>query len=108
REVPFEIGKITEAIRKSVAVTKEADDAEAVRLARLVADRLDAEASGQVPHVEAIQDLVERVLMEEGLPATAKAYILYRAERTRIRERNTRLMKVYEDITWRDASESDA
>lgn len=108
REVPFEIGKITEAIRKSVAVTKEADDAEAVRLARLVADRLDAEASGQVPHVEAIQDLVERVLMKEGLPATAKAYILYRAERTRIRERNTRLMKVYEDITWRDASESDA
>ena len=38
---------------------------------------------------------------------TAKAYILYRAERSRIRESNTRLMKVYEDITYSDAKDSD-
>ena len=38
---------------------------------------------------------------------TAKAYILYRAERTRARDMNTRLMKIYEDITYKPAKDSD-
>ena len=60
---------------------------------------LEAEGN-ESPSVEHIQDLVEQVLMEHGHVRTAKAYILYRAERSRIREGNTRLMKVYEDITY--------
>src|SRR5699024_10489924 len=38
---------------------------------------------------------------------TAKAYIIYRAERTRVREMDTRLMKVYEDLTFKEAKDSD-
>ncbi len=57
--------------------------------------------------MEHIQDIVEQVLMERNHVRTAKAYILYRAERSRIRESNTRLMKVYEDITYKDAADSD-
>ena len=41
------------------------------------------------------------------LPSVAKAYILYRAERTRAREMNTRLMKTYEEIATRDSRLSD-
>ncbi len=53
-----------------------------------------------MPTVEEIQDCVERVLIEEGMADTAKSYILYRSNRTRAREMNTRLMKVYEDLTF--------
>ena len=38
---------------------------------------------------------MERVLIEKGFVRSAKAYILYRAERSRVREMNTRLMKIY-------------
>ncbi|MDR2939898.1 MAG: anaerobic ribonucleoside triphosphate reductase [Clostridiales bacterium] len=59
------------------------------------------------PSVEQIQDLVEEALIRDNHPKVAKNYILYRAERTRIREMNTRLMKVYEDITFKDSESSD-
>ena len=57
--------------------------------------------------MEHIQDIVERVLMDNGYVQTAKAYILYRSERNRAREMNTRLMKIYEDITFSSAKDSD-
>ena len=49
--------------------------------------------SSQSPTVEQIQDMVEKVLIDTGHSRTAKEYILYRAQRTRVREMNTRLMK---------------
>ena len=45
--------------------------------------------------------------MDNGYVQTAKAYILYREERSRAREMNTRLMKTYEDITFSKAKDSD-
>ena len=59
------------------------------------------------PTVEQIQDMVEKVLIENGHSRTAKEYILYRAQRTRVREMNTKLMKVYEDLTFKSAAEND-
>ena len=41
------------------------------------------------------------------MPARQKKYILYRNERTRVREMNTRLMKVYEDLTFQSSLEND-
>ena len=67
---------------------------------------LEVEGQAQ-PDVEHIQDLVERVLMDNGYVQTAKSYILYREERSRAREMNTRLMKTYEDITFSKAKDSD-
>lgn len=61
----------------------------------------------ECPSVEQIQDIVEKVLIENGHIGTAKAYILYRAERTRVRNMNSRLMKTFEDITYKDVSDSD-
>ena len=58
--------------------------------------------------VEDCQDIVEDVLIEHNYAKTAKEYILYRAERTRIREMNTKLMRIYEDLTFKEARDNDA
>ena len=59
------------------------------------------------PTVEHVQDTVEKVLIENGHARTAKEYILYRAERTRIREMNTKLMKIYDESkTYNDPGDN--
>jgi len=72
-----------------------------------VVEELHKDPDKKVPGVEEIQDVVERVLIEEGMAKTAKEYILYRAERTRIREMNTRLMKIYEELTFKESKDND-
>ena len=107
RTVPFDISKIAKAIDKAFCATYKTDKClEAERLAGKVLDLLESEGD-PAPGVEHIQDIVERVLIEHGYVKTAKAYIIYRAERSRSREMNTRLMKIYEDITFSNSSESD-
>mgnify|MGYP002094206559 FL=1 len=61
----------------------------------------------QPPQIEQIQDEVESQLMQMGFDNAAKKYILYRASRTRVREMNTRLMKVFDELTHADATASD-
>ena len=107
REVPFNIEKITNAIFKATRAAGEEDYDKAMALAEKVVEQLHRNPDIQVPGVEDIQDIVERVLIEEGLPNTAKKYILYRAERTRVREMNTRLMKIYEELTFKESKDND-
>lgn len=107
RLADFNEGKIAGAIDKAFRATyKPGKEAEAKRLADEVLSILEVEGEKQ-PDVEHIQDLVERVLMDNGYIQTARAYILYREERSRAREMNTRLMKTYEDITFSAAKDSD-
>ncbi len=107
REVPFNIEKIASAIFKAASVTGGKDYNTAVELAEKVADYIEKDLNKKVPEVEEIQDSVEKILIDEGYARTAKEFILYRAERTRIREMNTRLMKVYEDLTFKEAKDND-
>ena len=79
----------------------------AQRLAEQVVAEIDSGESSAIPSVEDVQDVVERVLIENGFVRTAKSYILYRAERSRVREMNTRLMRIYDDITNKAAVDSD-
>ena len=107
RLVPFHRDKIAEAIRKAFEATYRPDGAEiAEKLAEEVLSILEVEGETQ-PDVEHIQDIVERVLMDNGYVSTAKSYILYRSERSRQREMKTRLMQRYEEITFADARDSD-
>lgn len=111
REVPFNIEKIANAIYKAAQAIGGKDYDSALNIAGMVAEEIerDLSASGQkYPTVEQIQDKVERVLSKAGHSRTAKEYILYRAARTRIREMNTNLMKVYENITFQSAKENDS
>ena len=106
RNVTFNIEKIANAIYKAAQSVGGSDYEEALELSGKVVDMLMS-SDLTSPTVEQIQDCVEKVLIEEGHAATAKAYILYRSTRTRAREMNTRLMKVYEDLTFKSAKDSD-
>jgi len=78
-----------------------------MKLSELVAKKLDEQYKESVPTVEQVQDTVEKVLVETGHARTAKAYILYRSQRTRAREMNTRLMKTYENLTFKSSKDND-
>lgn len=109
RLVPFDIDKIERAIKKAFEA---AGSAKGEETARMIADTVSKglendENVSATPTVEEVQDAVERVLIEKGFVRSAKAYILYRAERSRVREMNTRLMKTFEDIVYKDAEQSD-
>lgn len=107
REVPFNIEKISNAIFKAAQAVGGQDYNTSMELAEKVTLILNEKFQGTIPGVEDIQDIVEKVLIESGHAKTAKEYILYRAERSRIREMNTRLMKVFEDLTFKEAKEID-
>jgi ribonucleoside-triphosphate reductase len=107
REVLFNIEKIANAIFKAASVTGGKDYETAVSLAGTVVEYVEEKLDKKVPTVEEIQDAVEKVLIETGHAKTAKEFILYRSERTRVREMNTRLMKIYEDLTFKDAKDND-
>ena len=108
RKVPFDPQKITDAIMKAFRACNSAKTTKtAEQLTRQVLDELEKNECIGEPSVEEVQDTVERVLIENGFVRTAKSYILYRAERSRVREMNTRLMRIYEDITNKAAIDSD-
>ena len=107
RRAPFEIEKIANAIFGAAQASGGQDYEMARGLAEQVEKVLEATAGEEIPTVEQIQDTVEKVLIESGHARTAKKYILYRNERTRVREMNTRLMKVYEDLTFQSSLEND-
>lgn len=103
----FNVEKIANAIYKAAEVLGGKDHEMAFDLAKKVERYIFDNRLSVSPTVEQIQDAVEKILIENGHARTAKEYILYRAERTRIREMNTRLMKVYEDLTFKEAQEND-
>ncbi len=108
RTVPFDKNKIVQAIFKAAKAIGGKDEDVAQDLADQVVRYLEREGGeGCVPGVEHVQDVVEKMLIENGHARTAKEYILYRAERTRIREMNTKLMRIYEDLTFKSARDND-
>ena len=106
REAPFNAEKIAGAIGKAMTAVGE-PGADALSLTEQVVLRMEDGLAGSVPQVEEIQDIVEEVLIASGHARAAKAYILYRAGRSRAREMKSRLMEVYGDLTFRDAKDND-
>ncbi|SFE10926.1 ribonucleoside-triphosphate reductase class III catalytic subunit [Peptostreptococcaceae bacterium pGA-8] len=107
RTVNFDVEKIADAIFKAAQVLGGNDRDMSEYLARQVELYLLEICHNTTPTVEQIQDTVEKILIENGHARTAKEYILYRAERTRVRDMNTKLMKIYEDLTYLDAKDND-
>lgn len=88
RVVPFDPGRIAGAVQRAMTASGEGDGSkDPGRVAEAVVSALAQRfAAGHLPQVEEIQDLVEESLILLDFPKTAKAYILYRHERARIRE----------------------
>lgn len=104
--VPFDSLKILEAIRLAGEAVKEntVPSGSLVNLTKKVIEKLP---DNLIPTVEMVQDLVEETLVENGYYNVAKAYILYRAEHTKIRQTKDDLMKIYEEITFGDSADTD-
>ena len=107
RVVLYDQNKIAAAILRSLEASGDGNAADAARVANDVQRELESRFKGEMPNIETIQDTVERQLMNHGFNDAAKAYILYRANRTRAREANTVLMKTIDEITNIDARISD-
>ncbi|OGY66286.1 MAG: ribonucleoside-triphosphate reductase [Candidatus Harrisonbacteria bacterium RIFCSPLOWO2_01_FULL_44_18] len=94
RLAPFDKTRIANAILKAMNVTKEGDEKDAERIADAVVQGLLKKymrggilIKDATPHIEEIQDLVETNLILMDFSKTAKAYILYRNERAKLREK---------------------
>jgi len=110
--VPFNRERITNAIYRAAVAVGGRDRALAERLTDQVVEILEHHCTGDwIPTVEEIQDIVEKVLIENGHARTAKAYILYRRERAMRRERrqegksqrdseNIPYRKLWEVLNW--------
>ncbi len=104
--VPFDVKKIRAAIRKA----NDAAQVEAIapyQFEKLVEEVVAAIPADQVPNVEQIQDLVEETLIAHGFAKTAKAYILYRAEHTKVRKTEKDLVNIYRELTFSSAADAD-
>lgn len=87
RVVPFDQNKVAEAVSKAMQATGENDRLAAQKCSERVISILEDELKiGEIATVERVQDVVERVLIENGHTKTAKSYILYRQKRAEIRE----------------------
>jgi len=93
RVVDFDVGRIREAVRKAMASQRVYDEAKLNAVVESIVERLAVKFGAEkIPHVEEIQDVVEAALMEHGLVEVAKAYIVYRHERARIRDEKKRIL----------------
>jgi anaerobic ribonucleoside-triphosphate reductase len=84
--IEFDQTRIKDAIFKALTATAQGDGNRAKKLSDRVVQILNRRFKEEVPHVEQIQDIVEEVFILENLVEAARAYILYREQRRRIRE----------------------
>ncbi|MDI6752262.1 MAG: ribonucleoside triphosphate reductase [bacterium] len=87
RIVPFNKEKITDVVFKALSATHDPDRKKAEKVSRQVVGAISViYKDDRIPTVENIQDLVERMLIEDGFTEVAKAYILYRDQHAGLRE----------------------
>lgn len=98
RAAAFNETKITDAIFKAAKAVGGEDRQLAMELTLEVMKSLKKQFGGSTFTVEDVQDAVEKVLIENGHARTAKAYILYRSKRTRMREAKSDLMDAVAEI----------
>ena len=97
--VEFDQNKITEAVWKAAQVVGGKDKEISKKVSNKVVKFLEENFEGKIPEIEQIQDIVEKILIEEGKAQTAKAYILYRQKKTQIRDTKKTLIDVIDTIS---------
>lgn len=104
--VKFNAQKITDAIKK--ANMESIDETfSKEQLSTITNNVIKALKNLKTPGVEQIQDAVEEVLIAGNFASTAKAYILYRAEHTKLRQAKADLMDIYNELTFTKAKDAD-
>jgi uridine kinase len=99
--VPFNPDRITNAIYRAAVDVGGRDRKRAEELAQQVVKKLEEQCpAGHNPHIEEIQDVVEKVLIENGHAKVAKNYIIYRLERARSRDSGEKISRPSGNIPW--------
>lgn len=100
--VPFNPDRISNAIYRAAVAVGGRDKEKAESLAKQVIDIIDERYNeNDKPHIEEIQDIVEKVLIENGHAKVAKEYILYREEAAKRRKKDSlHFSKPSEYIPW--------
>jgi ribonucleoside-diphosphate reductase alpha chain len=94
RIVPFDREKITSAIYRAIVATGGRDHRLAESLSARVVEILNEKYGTEaIPAVEDVQDIVEKVLVENGQAKVAKTYIIYRQKRAEIRREKQRILE---------------
>lgn len=108
RKKVFDSQKIEKAIYKAQLACGDDDVTLCKMITNKVIDCVNKDYDNKNISVEEVQNIIENVLIEMGEAEIAKAYIRYRAERTKVRERKTNLMKSLHDITFKDSKDEDS
>lgn len=113
RKVSFNEDKISNAIRKALIsahpddkFTSQYEEDLVEKLTRRVVSDIEKQ-NLEEPSVENTQDIIEKVLIQEGMASEAKNFILYRQNRTNVRNYNTDLTKIYRDLTSKSTADMD-
>ena len=113
RKVSFNEDKIANAIRKSLISAHPDDKSTSAyeeelvnKFTRQVVNEIEKQ-NLEAPSVENTQDIIEKVLIKEGMAAEAKNFILYRQNRTKVRTYNNDLTKIYRDLTSKSTADMD-
>ena len=104
--VKFNAQKITDAIKKANMDSID-ETFSKEQLSTITNNVIKALKNLKTPGVEQIQDAVEKVLIAGNFASTAKAYILYRAEHTKLRQAKADLMDIYNELTFTKAKDAD-
>ncbi len=103
--VPFDESKIYNAIYAANKAVK--DEPMAGIDFEYLTKKVCAAIEGETCTVEQVQDIVESMLIRYDYEKTAKAYILYRAEHAKIREAESDLMNIYNELTYSESKDAD-
>ena len=103
--VPFDESKIYNAIYAANKAVKDEP------MVSIDFEYLTKKVCAAIPEndctVERVQDIVESMLIRYDYEKTAKAYILYRAEHAKIREAESDLMNIYNELTYSESKDAD-
>ncbi len=103
RKVNFNVERIAKSIYKAANSIGGQDYSRSEELAKLVYKELDKIQENKQVKSQTIQDIVEKILKDEGHESTLRVYKTFRQERDKTRERNFDITKIYKGLTFDDA-----
>ena len=107
RKVNFNVERIAKSIYKAANSIGGQDYSRSRELSEIVYKKLDKIQQNNQIDASRIYDVVKEVLIEQGHESTLRAYMFFREQRDKVRERNLPIIKTYEKLTFKDSKDSD-
>lgn len=103
RKVNFNVERISKSIYKAANSIGGQDYSRSEELAKIVYNELERIQQNKQVKSQDIQEIVEKVLRDEGHESTLRVYKTFRQERDKTRERNFEITNIYKGLTFDDA-----